>query len=353
VPTNRQPFSAEDRQELAAIFATNNEILAPFYSRQLPEQSRYPIDLTQGFDTLLTHLTPVRTATRILVVRGLFQCQSGELDQGVESFLAAGRLTRSLSEEPLLISQLVECANWAIICRRLESALNTASLNSEQLSALQEMLVDAETNSFYRGLAGEQASGCAVFSNPRMQARILGPNEAADNSARLKAQVAIAVLKSSGFFKGDKAFYLQTMSNFIGVARLPFPERIKASQNLSVIPPRKFYVFSSMLLPALGKSFTRDATRCANIRVTETALAIERFRRSNSNSLPADLSELVPAFLSAIPTDPFDGKPLRFKRRAQGYVVYSIGSDLQDDGGAERDPKKTGVRSDVTFILDK
>jgi hypothetical protein len=44
---------------------------------------------------------------------------------------------------------------------------------------------------------------------------------------------------------------------------------------------------------------------------------------------------------------------LRFKRLATGYVVYSIGSDLRDDGGSEGDPKKQSSAKDITFILER
>ena len=142
------------------------------------------------------------------------------------------------------------------------------------------------------------------------------------------------------------------MSNSIAIARLPLPERFTATQNSSFVPPRKTYLLSSMLLPGLAQAPARDAARAASVRVTETALAIERFRRSNSNSLPDNLAQLVPAYLSAVPVDSFDGKPLRFKKRNQGYVVYSVGRDLQDDSGTEYDRNKTGARSDITFILD-
>jgi hypothetical protein len=65
------------------------------------------------------------------------------------------------------------------------------------------------------------------------------------------------------------------------------------------------------------------------------------------------LNELVPTYLSSLPRDPFDGEPLRFKRRASGYVVYSIGSDLRDDGGDEGEPQKRILARDVTFILER
>jgi hypothetical protein len=47
--------------------------------------------------------------------------------------------------------------------------------------------------------------------------------------------------------------------------------------------------------------------------------------------LPERLDELVPGYLKAVPPDPFDGKPLRYNP-VKG-VIYSVGLDLQDDGG--------------------
>jgi hypothetical protein len=55
-----------------------------------------------------------------------------------------------------------------------------------------------------------------------------------------------------------------------------------------------------------------------------------------------------------IPTDPFDDQPLRFKKLARGYVVYSIGPDFTDDGGKEKpaDAKDTD-HYDITFTVER
>jgi hypothetical protein len=61
---------------------------------------------------------------------------------------------------------------------------------------------------------------------------------------------------------------------------------------------------------------------------------------------------LVPKFLPAIPTDPFDGHSLRYKKLAKGYVVYSVGEDGKDDGGVE--PRGGyGPGTDLTFIVER
>ena len=48
--------------------------------------------------------------------------------------------------------------------------------------------------------------------------------------------------------------------------------------------------------------------------------------------LPERLAELVPVYLSSVPLDHFDGRPLRYVRDRR--IVYSIGRDLVDAGGA-------------------
>ncbi len=64
-------------------------------------------------------------------------------------------------------------------------------------------------------------------------------------------------------------------------------------------------------------------TRCrdqARLRVLVCDLAV-RAHTLNRRTLPASLDELVPEYLSAVPLDPFDGRPVKF---VQGEGQYSL-----------------------------
>jgi hypothetical protein len=52
-----------------------------------------------------------------------------------------------------------------------------------------------------------------------------------------------------------------------------------------------------------------------------------------------------------VPADPYDGKPLRLRRVRDGIVIYAVGPDLKDDGGAvnRRNPLSPGA--DIGFRL--
>lgn len=62
-------------------------------------------------------------------------------------------------------------------------------------------------------------------------------------------------------------------------------------------------------------------------------LALRRFWLAR-NEYPETLDELVPRYLQAVPLDPFADRELIYKKLATGYLLYSIGHDRVDDGGA-------------------
>ena len=77
-------------------------------------------------------------------------------------------------------------------------------------------------------------------------------------------------------------------------------------------------------------------------QVTLTAIALQRYKLRNG-ACPAALAVLVPEFLPAIPRDPVDGEPLRYRANSNGtFVLYCVGEDGKDDGG---NPKPADEKS--------
>jgi hypothetical protein len=358
VPARGHRLDDEAKAELGAVLATNQALLDQLYSAAELTNCRYPVDLTQGFNTLLPHLAKLKGSVQLLTAEALLDVSNGDIEKALAALRTASAVANSVANEPLLISQLVRIAGWAIISKRTELILNGVTLSDEQLSALQSLFRDAEQpNAMARALAGERASGLGLFMGGQDQLNIFGGSGSSPPPPknRLQASLFIGVYKSTGLLHKDKAFYLDTMAKYISTAEAPFPETfaITLPANGAALTPGKMMIFSRMLLPALSRTLQRDGEHAARIRTTQTAIAIERYRRVHGNNLPNELNELVPTCLGALPQDPFDGQLLRFKRLASGYVVYSIGSDLHDDGGSEGDPKKPGSAKDITFTLER
>jgi hypothetical protein len=75
-----------------------------------------------------------------------------------------------------------------------------------------------------------------------------------------------------------------------------------------------------------------EAHRLAVIRLLECDLAMRCFQHERG-TWPAALDELVPEFLPTVPLDPFTGRPLIYRRQADGFLLYSTGPDQIDNGG--------------------
>jgi hypothetical protein len=70
----------------------------------------------------------------------------------------------------------------------------------------------------------------------------------------------------------------------------------------------------------------------AEFRCMNTVIAAERHRLATGR-WPESLASLAPAFIEAVPTDPYTGEPLRYRRIDDGILIYAVGADLVDNGG--------------------
>jgi hypothetical protein len=74
------------------------------------------------------------------------------------------------------------------------------------------------------------------------------------------------------------------------------------------------------------------ATFDALVRTTRAGMAC-RIHKGRTGQYPESLEALVPGLLNEVPVDPFTGRPLIYRRDGDGFVVYSLGSNMKDDGG--------------------
>ena len=162
--------------------------------------------------------------------------------------------------------------------------------------------------------------------------------------------------KAVGLLELDEMSYLDVMERYVKVTQLPPPECIAASRSVNdeVKQVFRWHMLCRMLLPALDKVVIKAGRCAAKIRDAQTVIAVERYQLANG-ALPKQLSDLVPTFLPAVPNDPFDGMPLRYKTLTKGYMVYSVGDDREDNGGVEKNSK--GVSwvpgTDITFTVER
>ncbi len=298
------------------------------------EGARYPIDLTQGWGFSFSHFVKVRNAAELGILRTVLSAANKQPQQAVDAFLLSLAVVQSLREEPLTASQLTREGRIQVQRSGLEFMFNAVAVPSADLDRLAAALAKVEAKDskgvpFTRALAGERVLTLHEFESPD------------------KLKKEIEELQRSGFagwtnatmnqlmtnLPAQCAFMIETLTHELALRKEPFPERLKSEEytksRTAEAKSEQFYLAEAMLT---GRAYSvrREATGLAYVRVMQTAVALEQFRRVN-RKYPDSLSELVPKFLPAVPADPFNGEPL-FYLKAAGYEVNcrgAVGAPIQ------------------------
>jgi hypothetical protein len=137
-------------------------------------------------------------------------------------------------------------------------------------------------------------------------------------------------------------------------ADLPYREAItetSVKDALARYPADRFPILHAVVTADQQKQQIEGAARRATkVAGLECLLALRRYYAVH-NGPPADLAAACSeAGLTAVPTDAFSGEPMRFTMNGQVPVVYSVGTDLKDDGGTQ-DSKGKNEPGDWLFFF--
>jgi hypothetical protein len=87
-----------------------------------------------------------------------------------------------------------------------------------------------------------------------------------------------------------------------------------------------------MFLPA-GDKVQQAADRASQVQDNVcVAFALAGYKRDHGG-YPKELSALVPRYLRQVPLDLFSDKALIYRVSENGYLLYSVGANGEDEGG--------------------
>ena len=351
-PLYEQAFADIKNHDVkSATFVADNIQAVPLLEKAANRTScRYPIVLTDGYATRLPHLSKVKEAATLLELVAVNQTAKKRLDAAVTTLEAGLSLAHSLDNEPTTLSKLVEIASLKLTLDGLAQSISLQAFSDAQLQSLQTAVKPFETGiSFRQAMVCERAFIISAAQMPGAELAQAGIELGGTNGA-----VNWADYRKTEKFQQDYAFALDVMAKLVAMADMPYAELLAnlpdaGSQRKTAAA--QGFIFSPVVLPDMGGCITNSADAAARVRAAQVALAVERYRLKHAKALPGALTDLVPEFMAAIPMDPFDEQPLRFKRLpGKGYVIYSIGKNKVDDGGVEKTPDgKTQL--DATFAV--
>jgi hypothetical protein len=352
------PIPSEVKKGIADYLEQNKTALELLHRGALMEKGYYSTGLTNGFPLQVEPpILQIRFAAQLLALKAVWDAEEGRADAAANSTVDLLGIERSLEQSPFLISQIIRVVNLPLGSATLEQVLNKTRLSEEQLRRLSMGFQKAEA---YDGLklAAISQRCLGIWSLDCFRRMTLR-----SEFTSILNKVRELWFKASNYRNDDYLFYLDTMQQYIAAAELSFPKRLQTTKEVTQKARQysgKSRYVGMELLTDWDSIIGKDAECHAALRAAQAALGVERYRLANHNQLPNSLQDLVPSFLDAEPIDPFDGKPLRFKKLAKGYVIYSVGPDGIDDGGKERkvweEPENTGQKSenyDLTFIMER
>jgi hypothetical protein len=330
----KELLKEEFRQWAKGQLAANADALLLLHEAADKPSTQFSMDLEKGWQAEIPNLMKVRNSVTLLQLEALLAAQDGDTERAVEAFRAGLAVSNALRGGPCLILQMIRIACYGITCAGLRPMLEITRFSDDQLARMQGMLGAADDpDALTRALIGERVMTLVAFDHPDQL--VAGLNTADEWLPGGKA-VAAGLLRMAGTASGTRERYLAVMAGAIDASRRPPHEALPLLQQAAGavdrdrawIPPLSL----SRMMPNFYRSEVQLARSLAMTRCAVTALAVERYRLANSR-LPEAAEALAPAFMPAVPADPFNGQTLRYKPVEDGCLVYSVGEDQTDNGG--------------------
>jgi hypothetical protein len=263
-----------------------------------------------------------RSIADLLTYDVLLRLHDKDVEGALDSCRSLVNLARSFGDTPDFVTQTLRMELRSSACRLIERTLAQGRPSPAGLAALQKLLEDEEAEPLFlhgaRGMRAWLDETIAAVGDGRITAKEF-PGWAASSMA---ASMRPATLR--------------TGTKLVEAAKLPAHEQAAAIAQALPKPNESPWLARVYIWPKIEK-VTSDLSRNqwrtqADLRSTIVALAAERYRQARG-AWPNSPAELLPAYLKAVPLDPYDGQPVRWRRVGDGLAIYCVGLDRTDDEG--------------------
>jgi hypothetical protein len=301
--------------------------------------SRFPIEYSYEPPAaiLLPHLATIKSLTLICELRAIAELETQHPEDAFADVELGFRLSASIRDEPFLIDHLVRIAALNLTLHGIREGLTRHAWSDSQLAGFENTLTNIDLLGEYEHvMRGERAFTLSGVDFYRRQGFTGAPT-----SQLLESESSGNAFNwmPGGWYHQNMVLIGETYRDFM-LPAVDVPNHAvtpalgdQMTEDIATRRLGPYNIIAKVLLPAIGKVSQRTARGQTSVDETVVACAIERYRLQH-HELPDTLDALAPQFIAKIPNDLFGGKPLRYKKNADGsYLLYSIGWNMQDDDG--------------------
>ena len=303
-----------------------------------------------GFDMLVPEVRNFRRGATLLAYDSSAAAAAGNTRRASEDVAAIFGIARQF-DEPLLLCLLMSTAIEETGFRALQDVLELAPSTKEDLGLISLHPSERYRTVLQRAIMMEEAVGLTSFGMLALEPL---PQFFLFIEGGRKADHTLAGFLGSSFYRvfmlaDDLKGFRRQMEETLQLCQKPYPEGMLALKAMDKEWRRKRGILTRLITPAFIKCFSRVALAEAMHRLSRLGLAATAYRLRHG-ALPTTADALIPDFIPRIPTDPFDGKPIRMKMDGQDLLFYSIGPDEKDDGGKKAESRNL-FEGDIVFRL--
>ncbi len=325
------PFKAGDIESLSRLIEKNREALDLVLQAAGKPCFRFGDLDVKAFERKIPDAIKMLRAIRLLGFGAVFSAERGDVRGAIEELRNGLRFAPKIAEENSLITFLVAVAEMKQVLFCLNKTVSGRDCDAELLfpviSDLDDLSLGSWKELFVNSVRGEKILFLDVgltFMTEKIHWALSEPD--------LPQEALYWLIRP--LMKRDIVRCLPKYLELEEIVRQPYHQTREFwksyKDEIDHLPWHS--VISKMVLPDLEASRMKLATLEALVLTTRTGLACRVFKARNGR-YPNSLDELVPGLIPAVPADPFTGDPLVFKRKGEGFILYSLGSNQKDDGG--------------------
>jgi len=354
----KDPWGPAQDEEFYAWFQKTEEARELFRKAAAMPRCQFPVLTAKAGQTFLAalmmpQLSAMRQLARLMAIEGRLLEQQGKVREALELYLAAFRMGGHLGREPILITGLVGIACQGIGCKAIRDCLARHDMQKDVLA----------------WLAGEL--GALEGKLPDGSAWIAGERAMAVQIAGMAPDEALAAIEAPGPTAGPLRSFMKSRAFHIlwpdRTIRRDFDRFYNAVERLAQLPPwecaaairrqpeekfvaehvKDWNVLPWMLVPAFERAEVRYIQNAADFSALRLGVALRLYRADHA-AYPDTLDALAPDYLAVLPPDPFSGQGFHYRREADGWVLWSVGPDQDDDAGREGEARR-GEDGDLVY----
>jgi hypothetical protein len=345
-PSAPQEFASREKAAAALLETIEpyRAVLDELRAASARPYSRFNIeyDAPDPMAILLPHYRVLERVVKLLQTRAAAELALGQSGAAFDDVKLMLFVANSIAAEPMILSSRVRAYMLSDACQGIWEGLATRRWTDAQLRQMQASLAEV---SLVAGLGNAMVAERATYSGEILRFAHGNKNQLRSIIAGGREMQPLTYLLAGpgGWFYEEEISYQRLFAKYelpsLDVQHDRFhPGVIKANgialtNELSGLSLWRHNGFSKLILPADFSFLRKVAIAETRLRLTVLACAIERYRLTRGE-LPQTLDALVSAYIAAVPADPCDGKPMKYRAEAVGgFVLYGVGWNETDDHG--------------------